>query len=387
MLTQKRYVWLVFFLACAWTCSVKGGEAFRYPEGKQGQGELRNINGIPVLSVTGNASEIGEDVGTLALRHARRLSHYPKDLLAFFGADWTWPTLLGMGKKMMPQIPASYRQELEVMSSASGVDMELLIAGNTFFDIKKMFACSAILVEPSHSKSGKVLFGRNLDFPSMGYLHLYSLVTVYHPKGKFAFVSIGFPGMIGCLTGMNEKGLCLAINEVYSGGDRSASFDAKGIPYAVCIREMLEECSSIQEALKWLKKRPRTTCYNLSIADQQQVGVLEVTTQNVVFRPANQGVCTVTNHFLSKELALPKQNNIYDTLDRLAKLDEHRGNGLLDVAEVARALHKANLGQLTLQTIVFEPSELTLHLAIGQTPSSALPLKKIDCRSLLKSTQ
>ncbi len=384
MKTSIRWLGLAVVLGLAWTCWAGAGEPFRYPESQHGQGELRWINDLPILIVTGENEAIGQQIGALALRHAQRLPHYPKDLLRAFKMDWSWPTLLGMGKRMLPQIPEAYRKEMQALAEASGVDHDLLIAGNTFFDIKKMFACSAILVEPDRSQTGQVLFGRNLDFPSMGYLHHYSLVTVYRPGGKLAHVSVGFPGMVGCLTGMNEKGLCLAINEVYSGGDRSPTFDAKGIPYAICLRQMLEECSSVSEAIAFLSKQPRTTCYNLSIADREQVGVLEVTTKHVVFRPAQAGICTATNHFLSRELALPQQNNIYDTLERLSKLDGFRSHGKLGLKDVAQALHEANLAHHTLQTIVFEPSRLTMHVAFGQTPSSAMPLKAIDCKPLFQ---
>jgi hypothetical protein len=34
--------------------------------------------------------------------------------------------------------------------------------------------------------------------------------------------------------------------------------------------------------------------------------------------------------------------------------------------------------------MVFEPAALKLHLAIGKTPSSKLPLKEIDLAPLLK---
>src|SRR5438552_3131540 len=53
------------------TAGARGGP-FRYPEGKHGKGELRYVHGLPVLTVAGTPEEIGEQVGVLALRPARR---------------------------------------------------------------------------------------------------------------------------------------------------------------------------------------------------------------------------------------------------------------------------------------------------------------------------
>ena len=56
----------------------------------------------------------------------------------------------------------------------------------------------------------------------------------------------------------------------------------------------------------------------------------------------------------------------------------------LTVADVARKMHDVNQGPLTVQTMIFEPETLVLHLAVGDTPSSALPLKRLDLAPLLK---
>ena len=42
-----------------------------------------------------------------------------------------------------------------------------------------------------------------------------------------------------------------------------------------------------------------------------------------------------------------------------------------------------NQGWLTLQTMIFEPAELKLHLAIGACPTSALPMKTLELAPLL----
>src|ERR1700722_587579 len=140
------------------------GEAktpFRFPEGKCGtKGELKYINGLPVLIVSGTSEEIGEAVGALALKKSTRTLDYPLDLLKYHKIDALWTAFVRAGQPMYRQFPDDYRTELEAMVKGAGVDHDKVVVGNTFFDLKKIFACSAVLVEPSRSATGGPLLGR-----------------------------------------------------------------------------------------------------------------------------------------------------------------------------------------------------------------------------------
>ena len=98
------------------------------------------------------------------------------------------------------------------------------------------FGCSSMIVEASRSSTGGPLFGRNLDFYTLGILDKYGLVTVHRPKGKHAFASIGFPGIFGCISGINDAGLALAVHEVFLSKDKAPMFNPKGMPYTMCFR-------------------------------------------------------------------------------------------------------------------------------------------------------
>ena len=357
-------------------------EKFHYPERRHGQGQLRYVNGVPVLLVQGTSEEIGDQVANLAVGPAQRMVTYPKELLAAIGAPRMWGPVLALGKSMLPQFPEAYRREMDAMLRRYPQYADLLIAGNTAFDIKKMVACSSLIVEPTRSKNGRLLFGRNLDFPGLDFLHEYTLVTVYRPQGKRAFVSVGFPGMVGVLSGMNEAGLSLAISESFGSRDKAPAFDRKGVPYALIFRRILEECGTLDEAEALLRSLPRTTHNNLTICDVKTGGVLEISTKNVVRRRAADGYCTCTNHFLSPEMCLRPTPNTYDTLDRLGALEKFRSTARFGLEEVSHALHAANMGELTLQSMIFEPETRTLYLALGTPPATRQPYHAIPLKAL-----
>jgi isopenicillin-N N-acyltransferase like protein len=356
----------------------QAAEPFRYPEAKHGKGELKYINGVPVVVLQGKPAEIGEQMGVLTAKPAGRLLNYPRDFLKAINLDATWPVILALGKGLVQHFPPDYLAEMEAGVKATGLDRDLFIAGNTMFDIKKVVGCSTICIEPERSATKGMLMGRNLDFPTLGYLHEYTLVVVCKPEGKRAWASVGFPGCIGVLSGMNEAGLTLAVLESYSANDKSLKFDGDGTPYAMCFRRLLEECATVEEAEKLLRTMKRTTRLNLAICDTKTSAVIEITPKTVAIRHGENGICSCTNHFRTKDLTTGLNCWRYPLLEKCKEMDK------IDVKEVAKKLHEVNQGNLTLQSMIFEPAALKVHVAIGPPPASALPMKEVDLAPMLK---
>jgi predicted choloylglycine hydrolase len=375
---------LVALLLPAWSIA---REPFRFPEAQKGKAELSYHKGVPVVVVEGTPEEIGTAMGSLVLKNSPRALNYPRDILDAFGVERLYGLFESNGKRMFKNFPPEYRQELSAMARAAGADEDALIVGNTLFDLKKIFLCSAMMVEPARSATGGPLLGRNLDYPSLGYVHEYSLVAVYRPRGKHAFAAVTFPGLVGVLSGMNDAGLSLGVLEVLQAKEGKKRFNSNGLPYGVCFRKLLEECTTVDEAHKMLLGLPRTCLLNLVIADRDNVAVFEITPEHVIRRDDNGGTAVCTNHFCHDELKVDDVWDVAGTLERLETLAKVEKNGAKVAPENIREyLNKVHLGDQTLQTMVFEPRTLTLHLSIGVLPSSQGPLRKIELAPLLKPT-
>src|SRR5712691_7401330 len=184
------FVWLLLFLPGA----ARAQERFRYEEGIHGKGELRTINGLPVLKVEGTPEEIGEQTGMLTRHAAPGLTRYFKNLIKAHGMEPAWPLLVKVCNAMYPRFPEAYRKEIENELKVSDVDRDIVIVSNTLWDVSKLRGCSALLVETARSSTGGPLLGRNFDFPALGVLHDYSMLVVCKAKDKHAFAAIGFPG-------------------------------------------------------------------------------------------------------------------------------------------------------------------------------------------------
>ncbi|MBN1591541.1 MAG: hypothetical protein JW888_18650 [Pirellulales bacterium] len=369
---HNALLWAVL-LAVGLSAGWAHAEPKRFAEKQIAGARLVYVNEVPVLSLQGSPNEIGSQLAALVGPATRKLVEYPKQTFARGGDNETWSQLLKASRALWPNIPARHREEMDTLVRLARVDRDSLLAGNVMMDIYRGVSCSSLMVEPSRSATGGLLFGRNLDFFSNGYLHQYTLVTVYRPKDRHAFASVGFAGLFGCLSGMNDAGLAVAVHEVLVSRDGSRLFNPEGVPYVFAFRRILEECTTVDEAEQLLKSMKRTTMYNLAVCDEQQAIVLEATPKNVARREAINGLCACTNHFRSPELAVFPFCGRFNTLT-LGSIKRY------SVDDVTGRMHAASMRRLTLQTMVFEPAALRLHLAFGNLPASAGPFHQLDLK-------
>ena len=376
--SQIVLAFLLGLLALPAVLAAAAEPAHPFVEGRSGGAELKYINDLPVLVVVGTPEELGRQEAALTSEAAKKLAAFPRLLLERLRLGDHLPTLLKSCKVLAARIPADHRAEMRAYADGLGIDRDVGLVANMLVDLRAAIGCSSLMVEPRRSATGGPLFGRNLDFPTVGLLQQYSLVTVHRPKGKHAFVSIGFPGIFGCISGINDAGLALAVHQIFASRDGATQLNPKGVPWLFLCREVLEQCATIDEAEKFVRARERTTLISLSLCDRSGGAVLEATPKTVVLRRGSDGICACANRFCSEELAALPAGIRYRKLIQSRKLER------IDVSDVAAKLDEVNQGRLTVQTMVFEPVPLKLRLAIGATPSSALPLKLLELGPLLK---
>jgi WD40 repeat protein len=352
--------------------------AFRYPEGKYGKGELKYINDLPVLSVRGTPDEIGAQIGTLALKPMLAdmdVQRLIQDVLKSHQIKGTLPYLAKLCNGLLYRFPEAYRRELDAMARTSGLERDLLVIVNQGPDLYRM-GCSTLIVEPGRSATGKPLFGRNLDTQPIGGLYKYSLVMVYHPEGKHAFASIGFPGTVGPFSAINDAGLAVATDGIYATADGSARFAPLGLPIFVTLRRLMEESASVADATRFLQKNLPDTMLSLTACDKLGGVVFELTSKHCVVRGPEDDICACTNHFRSQLLSVSKECWRYLLLDASRKLPK------LALADVAKKMHQVNQGGWTLQSMIFEPAELRVHIGFGKGPVTGRPSKALELRPL-----
>lgn len=375
---MTRLVLIAAALALA-PALANAAEPKSFPEAKSGKGELKYIDGVPVLTLRGKPPEMGEQFGVLAVKNAPDLHGLHDRFLKDTGQEGKYPLIAKMAGWLKPAFPPHVLTEVEAAAKASGEDLSLLLFANTLADLSSGLGCSTIIAEKERSATGSPIFGRNFDwFPTKGIAE-HTLVVVYKGEGKRAFAAVTISPIEGVISGINDAGLCITMNEISIKKSKDkATFNWDGVPLMLAFRRVLEECGTVAEAEKLLRGMKRTTTCCMTICDKSGGAVFEITPTNLEVRSDENGCVCCTNHFRSDKLCVGLDCWRYEKLSPLLAKNAPK----LGVKDVFAELDKVNQGKDTLQCMVFEPAERVLHLAYGDGPATKLKPHKLDLGKL-----
>jgi len=237
------------------------------------------------------------------------------------------------------------------------------------------------------SADGKLWHARNFDFPAQGVLDRYRVVYIVEPAGRIPFVAIGSSDdywnhqMVH--TAMNAQGLSLGYMLSVAPGESMMNT----LILWRLFRRVIENASTIEEALAILEAGPRGGAANLLLADGKtpEAVVVEITSSRIAVRLAEDGLVYSTNHFVSPEMFYPenKDPNSYARFERMGELGRlHYGAfDLEQTVALLRDHYDVLAGRETLAgdiigtpinmvSVVFNPSDLTFWVANGPAPAA-----------------
>lgn len=325
---------------------------------------------IRVVEMSGDPSAVGDAHGRALGGEIRGL--HQRYLGQYFQNDFQRSLALGAARAFEPYLVPEHLAEIKALAAGSGVDEGQMLLAQCFLDVTPMTACSTVTLPADAAPDGVARFGRNLDFPSFDIADRFTRVLVFRPAGRNAFVSVGWPGMAGVLSGMNEHGLAIANMEVSRGLRMPAA-----MPYTLLYRSVLERCATTAEAVEFLKKTPRQSANNLMVMDAAgDRAVIEITPERVSVRRGAAGRALFsTNHQRGDDCDTAGRCGRYDCMhDRAVE-----SFGRIDVARLQSMLHEVSQGDLTLQSMIFEPSERVLYLSAGKD-AAAGTLHRLDLK-------
>lgn len=326
---------------------------------------------IPIVELRGNPQEIGTTHGRHFARTIRML--HDQYLIPLLQGELLEARLMAAPFElfMLPE----HRVELNALAQAAGLGPMDALLGQCFLDLMPQSGCSTLALPASASPDGVARMGGNLDFPSLQIADKHSVVFIYHPDGRYQFAAIGWPGMIGLVSGMNEKGLCLRCMEVPRG-----MRPATGMPYPLLYRTILEQCADVDEAIDLLRRTPRQTANNLMLMDAAgNRAVAEIRPEGVVVRKGRPDTALLsTNHQRGQDNDTAGLCWRYDSMHAAAAAQF----GHIDVAGIQRilaAVVQGDGGDFTIQSMVFEPSNRVIYVAAGADAPRRV-FQRIDLR-------
>ena len=216
-----------------------------------------------------------------------------------------------------------------------------------------LVGCSSFATWGTQSADSSLLIGRNFDFYVGDAFAENKQVAFYTPDQGYKFASVGWPGMIGVLSGMNETGLTVTINAA-----KSAVPTGSATPISILTREILQYASTIDEAFAIAQKRKTFVSESILIgsAKDGKAAIIEKSPEKTVLfkgKEADRLICT--NHYQSEEFSKDERNmeNIRtsDSPYRFARLEELINENMpIDASKAAsilrnhKGLQDADLG-------------------------------------------
>ena len=346
------------------------------PRFTQAAGTLAQTSAVPayrgpLVELRGDPAQLGEEQGK-DLNKQIQLLH--KDYLdVYIGSGVRRFVALGTAKLFERYFLPEHLAEVQALAKQTGLDEREAVLAQCFLDLTPMSACSTITLPAAAAPDHVARFGRDLDFPSLNIADKYSTVFVYHPEGRFQFASVGWPGMIGVLSGMNEHGLALANMEV----TREARLPS-AMPYTLLYRTVLERCRTVAEAIKLIEKSPRQTPNNLMLMDASgDRAVVEITPDAVTVRRTSDTEPLVsTNHHRGTDCDSTGRCWRYDYLHATGEKDF----GRIGLRQLESMLAHSSPGEETLQSMVFEPANRVIYLSTGANAAKKGHFSRLDLK-------
>ena len=222
-----------------------------------------------VLVLEGSPYDIGKKHGSECSWSISALCGiYIKKILSG-GSESRYRKNAELAEKIFKKIPEHWTREVKGIADGAGVDPEALMLGNTFLDIGEgMAGCRQVIAFSREGVKPRLLHSHNLDWNNLGGIGNF-VVTVFRTnpdKGRLKTVRVDFPGMVGTLSIINEKGISLAFNQLgFSNGN------VKGLPVLIALRDIAETCATFAEADKRLKNMPEGMPFCIGLADAKSL--------------------------------------------------------------------------------------------------------------------
>lgn len=169
-----------------------------------------------------------------------------------------------------------------------------------------LVGCSSMALWGSKTTDGKLLLGRNFDFYVGDDFARNKVVSFVQPDGGHPFAMVGWPGMIGVVSGMNKQGLTITMNA----GKSNIPLSAKA-PISIVAREILQYASTIEEAVAIARSKKVFVSESLMVASSKDKNVvlIEVSPQKFgVYQVENSEQLLCSNHFQSESYEKDKNN-------------------------------------------------------------------------------
>lgn len=286
---------------------------------------LKNKHGLWELYVEGDPLQRGMVTGALSeeLIHFQEGAFFDKvkDIVpSKFKQKMLRQFLKWYNRKLYLHVEPEYKTEIYGLSRHLSHDYDYVAPaylrslylhaahdiGHALTDLS-LVGCTSFAVWGDKTEDGSLLIARNLDFYVGDEFAKNKLVSFVKPTTGYPFMSVGWGGMIGVLSGMNTEGLTVTINS----GKSDMPLVAK-TPISLLTRQILQYAKNIEEAIAIAKKHEVFVSESIMVgsANDNKTILIEVSPDKFgVYEVANTSQLVCSNHFQSDAYKDDHKNN------------------------------------------------------------------------------
>jgi len=182
--------------------------------------------------------------------------------------------------------------------------------GHALQDKNMTVGCTAFGAWADKTDDGALLIGRNFDFYVGDAFAEDKLINFVKPTEGYKLMMVSWAGMIGTVSGMNEKGLTVTIN-----ASKSEIPTGAATPISILAREILQYAKNIDEAFAIAKKRKTFVSESIligSLADNRTATIEKTPSKTELYTSDKSDFIICANHYQGKafETDLINQSNI-----------------------------------------------------------------------------
>lgn len=276
---------------------------------------LLNQYGLWEAKVPGSPIERGAKYGVLS----KGLLKYQEDVFvnqiheivpSESWVEFLHKLIIIFNRNMAKHIPEEYREEIYAMSlfctneyNSYGSPYVRQLNYHAAHDIGHamqeymLVGCSSFAIWGDKSESKDLLIGRNFDFYVGDDFARNKVVLFVEPTNGYRFASISWAGMMGVLSGMNEKGLTVTIN-----ASKGAIPISSAMPISLLARHILQYASTIEEAYTIAQQFETFVSESLLIgsATDGYAAIIEKAPEKIALYQSSTSQVICTNHYQSE---------------------------------------------------------------------------------------
>ncbi len=253
--------------------------------------------------------------------------------------------------------------------------------GHALQDKNMTVGCTAFSAWGNKTSDSSLIIARNFDFYVGDAFAEDKLINFIKPSTGYKLMMVSWAGMIGTVSGMNEKGLTVTIN-----ASKSEIPTGAATPISLVAREILQYAKNIEEAYAIAQKRKTFVSESIligSLEDNETATIEKTPSKTELFKAPKPNYIICANHYQGESFLNDKvnQENIEQSssnyrFNHLTQLIENTAQiKVTDAAAMMRnrnGIDEKNIGMgnekslnqlIAHHSVIFKPAKLQVWIS------------------------